>query len=70
MNAPGQVGNYTGQAEGIVAVACPFCHSLLMDGMADTLREHVKVRDVAELIAESMETKAAPLAVSGDKASA
>jgi Fe-S oxidoreductase len=56
MQAPGQVGNYTGQAEGTVAVACPFCHTMLKDGMADTQRDNVKVRDVAELVAESMET--------------
>jgi Fe-S oxidoreductase len=59
---PGQVGNYTGQAEGTVAVACPFCHTMIKDGMADTQRENVKVRDVAELVAESMETKATPAA--------
>ena len=54
---PGQVGSYTGPAEGTVAVACPFCHTMLKDGLADTHREHVKVRDVAELVADSMETK-------------
>ena len=54
---PGQVGNYTGPSEGIVAVACPFCHTMLKDGLADTQREGVKVRDVAELIAESMDIK-------------
>lgn len=58
MAKPGQVGDYTGQAEGTVAVACPFCHTMIRDGMADTQREQVKVRDVAELVAESMETKA------------
>jgi Fe-S oxidoreductase len=55
---PGQVGEYTGQAEGTVAVACPFCHTMLKDGLADTGRENVKVRDVAELVAEAMERKA------------
>jgi Fe-S oxidoreductase len=59
---PGQVGNYTGPAEGTVAVACPFCHTMIRDGLADTQREQVKVRDVAELVAESMETKAPPAA--------
>lgn len=57
---PGKVGDYTGQAEGTVAVACPFCHTMLRDGMADTSRENVKVRDVAELVADSMETKSVP----------
>ncbi|MFT3711498.1 MAG: (Fe-S)-binding protein [Archangium sp.] len=56
---PGQVGDYKGPAEGTVAVACPFCHTMLKDGMADTQREGVKVKDVAELVAESMETKSA-----------
>jgi Fe-S oxidoreductase len=55
---PGQVGDFKGPAEGTVAVACPFCHTMLRDGLADTQREKVKVRDVAELVAESMETKA------------
>lgn len=55
---PGQVGNYAGQAEGTVAVACPFCHTMIRDGLADTQRENVKVRDVAELVAESLQPKA------------
>ena len=61
-NAPGQVGQYAGPAQGTVAVACPFCHTMLRDGMADTHREDVKVRDVAELIADSMDVKGAPQA--------
>lgn len=55
---PGAVGEYSGQAEGTVAVACPFCHTMIRDGLADTHRENVKVRDVAELVAESLQTKA------------
>ncbi len=60
MVKPGQVGDYAGPAEGTVAVACPFCHTMLKDGLADTQREQVKVRDVAELVADAMETKAPP----------
>lgn len=56
---PGKVGDYAGQAEGTVAVACPFCHTMIRDGMADTHRENVKVRDVAELVAEALESKPA-----------
>jgi Fe-S oxidoreductase len=41
-----------------VAVACPFCHTMLKDGLADTGREGVKVKDVAELVAEAMDTSA------------
>ena len=55
---PGQVGDFQGQAEGVVAVACPFCHTMLKDGLADTNREKVQVKDVAELVADAMETKA------------
>jgi Fe-S oxidoreductase len=66
LTAPGQVGNYTGPAQGTVAVACPFCHTMLKDGLADTHREEVTVKDVAELVADSMETKpAVPSKVEG-----
>jgi Fe-S oxidoreductase len=58
MKKPGQVGHFTGKAEGSVAVACPFCHTMIRDGLNDTERgETVKVRDIAELVADSMETK-------------
>jgi Fe-S oxidoreductase len=55
MVQPGQVGNFKGQAEGVVAVACPFCHTMLKDGLNDTERSGMKVKDVAELVAESMD---------------
>lgn len=70
---PGQVGDYKGTAEGTVAVACPFCHTMLKDAFADTNREAMVVKDVAELVADSMETKQAPAAApapSGDAAPA
>jgi Fe-S oxidoreductase len=55
---PGTVGDYKGPATGTVAVACPFCHTMVKDAVADTGREEtMKVRDIAELVAESMETK-------------
>jgi Fe-S oxidoreductase len=57
---PGQVGDFKGQAEGTVAVACPFCHTMLKDGFADTGREGMKVKDVAELVAEAMDVKSKP----------
>ena len=58
MKKPGQVGHFTGKAEGSVAVACPFCHTMVRDGLNDTERgETIKVRDIAELVADSMETK-------------
>lgn len=58
LKKPGAPGHFTGKAEGSVAVACPFCHTMIRDGLNDTERgETVKVRDVAELVAESMEVK-------------
>ncbi len=57
---PGTVGDYQGPGEGMVAVACPYCHTMVKDGIADTAREEtMKVRDISELVAESMETKQA-----------
>lgn len=56
LKQPGQVGQYTGPSSGTVAVACPFCHTMIRDGLADTNRDQVKVKDVAELVAEAMET--------------
>jgi Fe-S oxidoreductase len=54
---PGQVGDYKGPAEGLVAVACPFCHTMVRDGMNDTNRtDTVKVKDVAELVADALES--------------
>jgi len=52
---PGLVGSYQGPAQGTVAVACPFCATMLRDAANDTGREDVKVRDVAELVAEAMD---------------
>ncbi|MFL5319015.1 MAG: heterodisulfide reductase-related iron-sulfur binding cluster [Myxococcaceae bacterium] len=51
---PGQVNDYKGTARGTVAVACPFCHTMIRDGINDTGREEMKVKDVAELVAEAM----------------
>jgi Fe-S oxidoreductase len=52
---PGAVGDYQGPAKGTLAVACPFCATMLRDAVNDTGREQMKVRDVAELVAEAME---------------
>ncbi len=58
LKKPGTVGEYKGPASGTVAVACPFCHTMVKDALADTGREEtMKVKDVVELVAESMETK-------------
>ncbi|MGZ6097661.1 MAG: (Fe-S)-binding protein [Myxococcaceae bacterium] len=52
---PGKVGDYTGPGEGTVAVACPFCSTMLRDAANDTGRESIVVKDVAELVAEAMD---------------
>ncbi len=52
---PGKVGDYKGPGEGTVAVACPFCSTMLRDAANDTGRESVVVKDVAELVAESLD---------------
>lgn len=40
---------------GIVAAACPFCNTMLTDGMKSTEKEDsVAVMDIAEMVAESM----------------
>jgi Fe-S oxidoreductase len=38
-----------------IAVACPFCMTMVKDGINETGRAQLKVKDVAELVAESME---------------
>jgi Fe-S oxidoreductase len=56
---PGQVGDYKGPGSGLVAVACPFCHTMVRDGVNETGREEtIKVKDIVELVADSMETTA------------
>ena len=41
---------------GIIAAACPFCNTMLTDGVKTKDKEEVQVVDIAELIAQSMET--------------
>jgi len=45
---------------GTVATACPFCMTMMMDGVKDEGRPEVKVKDIAEIIAESLGLTAAP----------
>jgi Fe-S oxidoreductase len=54
---PGAVGDYQGKGKGTLAVACPFCATMLRDAVNDTGREEMNVRDVAELVAEAMDTR-------------
>jgi Fe-S oxidoreductase len=56
---PGQVGDYKEPGgKGVVAVACPFCSTMLNDAAADTGREErIKVKDITELVADALEVK-------------
>jgi Fe-S oxidoreductase len=38
-----------------VGVACPFCKTMLRDGLKEMGREDVRVMDVAELLVERMQ---------------
>ena len=45
-----------GTGADIIAAACPFCNTMLTDGVKNAEKEEtVKVMDIAELIKESME---------------
>ncbi|MCD0443610.1 (Fe-S)-binding protein [Glycomyces sp. A-F 0318] len=53
---------------GTVAVGCPFCSTMLRDGVADAGREDVEVIDIAQLLARTQEKRAetAEAAAAGD----
>jgi len=53
---PGMVGDYKDKGgTGVVAVACPFCSTMLNDAVNDTERgENLKIRDITELVADSL----------------
>ncbi len=61
---PGLVGEYKEPGgKGIVAVACPFCSTMLKDAVNDTGREErIKVKDITELVADAMEVKTGTVA--------
>ena len=65
---PGHVGDYKGnEGEGVIAVSCPFCMTMIRDGVNETGREEkLKVYDVVELVADALvETKPGVGAESG-----
>ena len=50
-----------GEAGGVVAVGCPFCMTMLRDGVNETGREEkLAVLDVAEIVASGLEGSARP----------
>jgi Fe-S oxidoreductase len=55
-----------GPAGGVVAVGCPFCMTMLRDGVNETGREEqVRVLDVAEIVASGLVQLAKPAKVEG-----
>ncbi len=48
-----------GPEGGVVAVGCPFCLTMVKDGIAETNREEsMRVMDVAEIVAAGLAPKA------------
>ena len=41
-----------------IATACPYCATMLRDGVAEIGRDEIATRDIAELVAEALETPA------------
>jgi len=37
-----------------ICVACPYCMTMFEDGVKDASAENVRVRDIAELVAEGL----------------
>ena len=55
-----EAASVLGEAGGIVAVGCPFCLTMLKDGIAETGREdRVQVLDVAEIVAAACDARPA-----------
>jgi Fe-S oxidoreductase len=38
----------------LAAAACPFCLTMLRDGLKDKGREDIKVKDIAQLVSERL----------------
>ena len=38
----------------LVVTSCPFCQTMLMDGLKDKEQAHIEVKDIAQLVAESL----------------
>ncbi len=43
-----------GSKAGLTAAACPFCLTMLRDGLKDKGREDIRVKDIAEIVAERL----------------
>ena len=45
---------------GLAAAACPFCLSMLKDGLKDKDRTDIQVKDIAQIVAESLVKNGSP----------
>ncbi len=60
-NRVDEAARILGEAGGVVAVGCPFCMTMLRDGVAETGREEkLSVLDVAEVVASGLGEPARP----------
>jgi Fe-S oxidoreductase len=49
-----RIDEVIGSGAGLVAAACPFCLTMLRDGLKDKEREDVAVKDIAQIVAERL----------------
>jgi Fe-S oxidoreductase/nitrate reductase gamma subunit len=49
-----RVEEVIGSGAGLAAAACPFCLTMLRDGLKDKGRDDIKVKDIAQLVAEAL----------------
>jgi Fe-S oxidoreductase len=45
---------------GLAAAACPFCLTMLKDGLKDKDRTDIQVKDIAQIVAENLFKNALP----------
>jgi Fe-S oxidoreductase len=49
---------------GLAAAACPFCLTMLRDGLKDKSREDIKVKDIAQIVAERLAEQTGVISIS------
>ena len=65
-NRVGEAATTLGEAGGVVAVGCPFCMTMIRDGVNETGREEkLRVHDVAEIVASGLVPLGKPTGLEG-----
>ncbi len=65
-NRVGEAAATLGEAGGVVAVGCPFCMTMIRDGVNETGREEkLRVHDVAEIVASGLVPLGKPTGLEG-----